>query len=145
MAALSEANIKLFSDIVSVWGIEECEELMSIARRRCNDIRQLEYEARRAQRLQKKAEREVRIKNREIWNHNNIKPGDIIEIEWDEDRDLRPRARHGRVVKMNRLNVRYLPVYKTGKGEWERHLWEGEQRHQVRWVKRIDYDINING
>lgn len=147
---MDEATKNMLVAMFAVMGKEDVTEVVRLAAARRDEILAVERKERCIQQRAAAEKREKELADREAWNRANIKPGDWIRLEFDEERNKHAESKYGIVVRVNRVNIKYktvesrLHVADDGSRSWSWVVpsWAYECAHQVKFCKKVP---NPNG
>ena len=143
---MNAATKDMLTAMFAVMGAEDIHQVSMLARKRRDEIMVLERAERRLKEKAAAEKRRNELAEREAWNRANIKPGDWIRVEFDEERHQYPESGYGIVERVNRVNIKYKPVRRRvkvaedGSKTWVQEVaaWEGSCAHQVKFCIKID-------
>jgi hypothetical protein len=143
---MNAATKGMLTAMFAVMDDEDIRQVQVLARKRRNEINTLRNAERRLKQQAAAEKRSKELRDREAWNRANIKPGDWIRLEYDEERDKPPEAGYGIVERVNRINIKYKPVRRRlkvaedGSKTWVQEVpaWATSQAHQVKFCIKID-------
>ena len=148
---MDEVTKNMLIAMFAVMGKEDITEVRRLASARRDEILTAEQKERNLQRRAAAEKREKELADREAWNRANLKPGDWILLEFDEERDKHAESKYGIVERVNRVNVRYKVVESRLRlsddgsvrhWSWVVPSWASSHAHQVKFCKKVP---NPNG
>ncbi len=143
---MNEATKSMLELMVSVMPKSELEEFLDIGRAAIRKINHRENEVRAQKRRHAARQRKLELDAREAEMRQTLRPGDVVRLEYDQERDKHARTMHAVVVKVNRVNVKLYPchqVIRAGKRLqdtykiWSRHSSEVVY-HRPRYVTKVE-------
>lgn len=143
---MNEATKDMLTAMFAVMPMSDIDQVFHLARIRRNEINTLKNAARRLEEQAAAEKRRKELAEREAWNRANIKPGDWIRLEFDEERDQYAESGYGIVERVNRINIKYKPVRRRlkvaedGSKTWVQEVpsWARSHAHQVKFCIKID-------
>ncbi|MBP04012.1 MAG: hypothetical protein CMA72_04425 [Euryarchaeota archaeon] len=124
----------------------ELEAFIDVGVSALSIIRRRETDARREQLRKDRKQHELELDAHEAEMRRTLRPGDVVQLSYDQERDKAPRNMHAVVVKVNRINVKLLPcgpAMSSGKRlantyrVWTRHH-EAVIYHRPRYVTKLE-------
>lgn len=143
MNAATKSMLELMVGVMSNSEVAEFIEIGLQHQRKLDHAkRKAKYEQRRAERM---AERK-RLDVHEATMRQVLKPGDVVKLSYDQERDIQPKTLLAMVIKVNRVNVKLVPVFKSNDGykQWSSPRDRTIMYHRPRYVSKIEGAVVTN-
>ena len=143
---MNEATKSMLKLMVSVMPKSELEEFITIGQKAMRKITRREQEARAQKRRHAAQQRKLELDAHEAEMRQTLRPGDVVRLEYDQERDKHARTMYGVVIKVNRVNVKLYPCIQVVRDNkrlpdtyriWTRHSSEVVY-HRPRYVSKIE-------
>ena len=106
---MNEETKSMLELMVMTMQKQELEAFIDVGVRALRTVNRRENEVRAAQLRADRKRRELELDAHEAEMRRTLRPGDVVQLSYDYDREIAPRNMHAVVVKVNRVNVKLLP------------------------------------
>lgn len=143
---MNEATKSMLELMVSVMPKSELEEFLDIGNTAIRKISRRESEARVQKRRHAVQQRKLELDAHEAEMRQTLRPGDVVQLKYDEERDSHARTAYAVVIKVNRVNVKLFPCHNVIRDNkrlpdayrvWSRHSQQVVY-HRPRYMSKVE-------
>lgn len=143
---MNAATKSMLELMVGVMSKSEVAEFIEIGYKHQRELGRKEREEKYARRRAERIAWQKRLDVHEATMRQVLKPGDVVKLSYDQERDIHPKTQLAMVVKVNRVNVKLRPVYESNGvyKQWSSYADRTIMYHRPRYVSKIDGAVVAN-